>query len=209
MRRPARDGEQTGAEAFRKAIEELQGLYSPSVTFSLLNLLGSHDTPRFLTLARGDLSAMRLATLFQMTYPGAPSIYYGDEIGLKGGHDPLNRGAFPWDESQWDHDLRRETQRLVQLRKERPALRRGTFEFVHAANEAVAYVRELNNEIVLVALNAGQGTCRLDLDLSRWRTAATELIFEGERGSLMVEDGHLRGLELAPRSGRVLATPRP
>ena len=62
----------------------------------MLNLLGSHDMARFLTLARGDLSALRLATAFQMTYPGAPSIYYGDEIGMAGGHDPANRGAFPW-----------------------------------------------------------------------------------------------------------------
>ena len=48
----------------------------------MLNLLGSHDMARFLTLARGDTTALRLATLFQMTYPGAPSIYYGDEVGL-------------------------------------------------------------------------------------------------------------------------------
>ena len=72
------------------------GIYPRSVTSVMLNLLSSHDMARFLTLARGDLSALRLATLFQMTYPGAPSIYYGDEIGMAGGHDPLNRGAFPW-----------------------------------------------------------------------------------------------------------------
>ena len=62
----------------------------------MLNLLGSHDMARFLTLARGDNSALKMATLFQMIYPGAPSIYYGDEIGMTGGHDPANRGAFPW-----------------------------------------------------------------------------------------------------------------
>ena len=70
-------------------------LYHPNVTSVMLNLLDSHDMARFLTLARGDKSALRLATLFQMTYPGAPSIYYGDEIGLAGGHDPAQPQGLP------------------------------------------------------------------------------------------------------------------
>ena len=61
----------------------------------MLNLLDSHDMARFLTLARGDETALKLATLFQMTYPGAPSIYYGDEIGLSGAHDPVQPRRFP------------------------------------------------------------------------------------------------------------------
>ena len=96
----------------------------------MLNLLGSHDMARFLTLARGDQSALRLATLFQMTYPGAPSIYYGDEIGMTGGHDPANRGAFPWHRTDtWDTDLLHEFQRLIALRRRGPpcAAARSTF----------------------------------------------------------------------------------
>jgi neopullulanase len=84
------------AETFRCEIERLWEVYHPRVTGVQLNLLGSHDMARFLTLARNDKAALRLATLFQMTYSGAPSIYYGDEIGMAGGHDPANRGAFPW-----------------------------------------------------------------------------------------------------------------
>ena len=84
----------------------------------MLNLLGSHDMARFFSLARGDKSALRLATLFQMIYPGAPSIYYGDEIGMTGGHDPANRGAFPWHKPEsWDRDLLHEFQRLIALRR--------------------------------------------------------------------------------------------
>ena len=72
---------------------------------------------RFLSLARGDKSAIRLATLFQMTYPGAPSIYYGDEIGMTGGHDPANRGAFPWHQHEtWDTELLHDFQRFIALR---------------------------------------------------------------------------------------------
>ena len=108
----------TTAEAFRKNIERLLGLYHPSVTSVMLNLLSSHDMARFVSLAQGDVSALRLATLFQMTYPGAPSIYYGDEIGMTGGHDPANRGAFPWHQTEsWNTELLHEFQRLIALRR--------------------------------------------------------------------------------------------
>jgi neopullulanase len=120
-------GRSPGAAAFRTSIEALLGLYHPDVTAVQMNLLSSHDMARFVTLARGDASALRLATLFQMTYPGAPSIYYGDEIGMAGGHDPLNRSAFPWDSAAWDTAILHDFQRLIALRRSRPALRRGTY----------------------------------------------------------------------------------
>ena len=113
-----------GAPAFRTAVDRLIGHYHPNVTSVMMNLLSSHDMPRFISLANGDQSAFRLATLFQMTYPGAPSIYYGDEIGMAGGHDPANRAAFPWhDTDSWDRPLLHEFQRLIALRKAHPALR--------------------------------------------------------------------------------------
>ena len=82
------------AEAFRHSIERLLGLYHPNVSSVMLNLLGSHDMARFLSLARGDQSALKLATIFQMIYPGAPSIYYGDEIGMAGATTRPTAGPF-------------------------------------------------------------------------------------------------------------------
>ena len=176
-----------------------------------LNLLDSHDMARFLTLARGDLSALRLATLFQMTYPGAPSIYYGDEIGMSGGHDPANRGAFPWHSSEtWDTDLLHDFQRLIALRKSRPALRRGSFQFLHAHDDVIAYARQLGDETVVVALNVSAASKRVDLPLdgppARRRRPRRGL---GARVGRRSEAGMLRGLRLGPRSGRVFATPPP
>ena len=69
--------------------------YDPDVVAVQLNLIGSHDAPRALTVLGGDVAALRMATLLQCTLPGAPSIYYGDEIGLTGGNDPANRGVVP------------------------------------------------------------------------------------------------------------------
>ena len=75
---------------------------APAITRLQLNLLGSHDTPRLRSICGGDLDSVRLAILLQMTLPGAPCIYYGDEIGMEGGMDPDCRGAFPTDASNWE-----------------------------------------------------------------------------------------------------------
>jgi neopullulanase len=178
----------SGAEAFRLAIERLIGLYHPNVTAVMLNLLGSHDTARFVTLADGDPSALRLATLFQMTYPGAPSIYYGDEIGMAGGHDPANRGAFPWHQTEaWDMDLLHEFQRLIALRRGRPALRRGSFRFVHAQGSIIAYIRQLGDETILVTINAARSSCQVDLSLQGFLPDGAILEEVGANGWVRLE----------------------
>jgi neopullulanase len=199
----------TGAEAFRRAIERLVGVYHPNVTAVMLNLLDSHDMARFVTLANGDRSALRLATLFQMTYPGAPSVYYGDEIGMAGGHDPANRGAFPWHKPEtWDIDLMHEFQRLIALRRSRPALRRGSFRFLHAEDDVVAYARQLGDETVIVAINAARMPRRVSLDVAGIMAPGAVLEQVWSSHSVRVDEGMVRDLELGPRSGLVLATPR-
>ena len=94
-----RDGAAFGAE-----LERLMGLYDRAVTEVQLNLLDSHDSPRFRTMTGRDRAAYHLAVLLQATLPGAPCTYYGDEIGVEGDHDPDCRRAFPWDEARWDRD---------------------------------------------------------------------------------------------------------
>ncbi len=200
----------TGAPAFRKAIERVLGLYHPNVSAVQLNLLGSHDMPRFLTLARGDQSALRLATLFQMTYPGAPAVYYGDEIGMTGGHDPLNRGAFPWHKTAtWNTALLHEFQRLIALRKQRPALRRGSFAFLLGEDDVIAYARRLGEETVVIAINAAQEPRRIDLPVGPHLAAGAGLDEVWTHEPIPAESGVIRGLVLAPRTGRVFATPVP
>jgi cyclomaltodextrinase / maltogenic alpha-amylase / neopullulanase len=200
----------TGAEAFGRAIQNLLEIYHPNVTAVQMNLLDSHDMPRFLALAQGDKSALRLATLFQMTYPGAPSIYYGDEIGLSGGHDPANRAAFPWHRPEiWDMVLLHDFQRYIALRKSRPALRRGSFRMLLARDNVFAFARQLGDETIVVALNAATGARRVDLLLEGLLSDGVGLDEIWTHESVRVEGGQLRGVELAPRSGRVFATPRP
>lgn len=157
-----------GVAEFADTIDRLLGLYDPEVTQVQLNLLDSHDTARFLTIARGDESAFRLATLFQMTYPGAPCVYYGDEIGMEGRRDPDCRRAFPWDESRWNMGLRDFVKRCIALRHAHPALRRGDYTQLHASGEVYAFGRRLNDETLIVVLNNGLSEAKVDIDVAKY-----------------------------------------
>ncbi len=202
------------AESFAAEVERLLGLYPRAVTEVQFNLLGSHDTPRFKTLAQEDDSAYRLATLFQMTYPGAPSIYYGDEVGLEGRHDPGCRGTFPWDPSRWDQELREYVQRCIALRKAHPALRRGEYARLYAGHETVAYGRRLGSETLVVILNSGRQPVTVDLPVTEYLDDGTVLHDVTDRprsggdGSATVIQGHLHGVRVPARAGMVLEAER-
>jgi neopullulanase len=154
-----RDGPSFAAE-----LDRLLALYDPDVTAVMLNLLGSHDTPRLRTVLGGDSRAVRLAMLLVMTLPGAPCIYYGDDLGMGGHHDPDNRRAYPVGppdaEGAGLHGFVREA---VWLRRRHRALRDGTFEVVGAAGEALAYLRRADGESFLVAVNAGDRPTELPI----------------------------------------------
>ena len=151
--------------AFGNEIERMLALYAWPITLVQMNMLDSHDTARFLHQAGGDKSALRLATLFQMTMPGAPSIYYGTEIGLNGGHDPDCRGAFPWDQRQWDRDLYNFSKRAIALRHAHPALRRGQFETLYSNDDIYAFARRLDDDRLAVIFNAGAEATEVTLDV--------------------------------------------
>jgi cyclomaltodextrinase len=152
--------------AFVRRLVELLGSYDPDVVAVQLNLLGSHDAPRPLTVLGRDRDAFRLGTLLQCGLPGAPCIYYGDEVGLSGGNDPANRGSFPWDESRWDQELRAFVRSTIALRHREPALRHGATTAVGAAGAALAIERRLDDEVLLVAVNAGTEPTTLPVTLA-------------------------------------------
>lgn len=125
------------------------------------NLLDSHDTARFYTLVNDDFALMQQAVLMLMTYPGVPSIYYGDEIGMKGEDDPHCRACFDWDESHWEYALWQWYQQLIHLRLTSTALQYGEFETLYAKGDVFVYVRLDASESVLVALNRGDAPQRV------------------------------------------------
>lgn len=151
---------------FAKDIDHLLHLHDWDVTLAQYNVLSSHDEPRFLTMVRSDTRRLRLAMLFQMTFPGVPSVYYGDEIGMVGGPDPDCRRAFPWDERQWDCGLWQDFRRAIALRKAHRSLRRGTYTELLVSESAYAFTRQDADETVVVALNVADETVDLTLDLT-------------------------------------------
>jgi len=121
----------------------------------MMNSLSTHDTSRFLFRADGDEWKMKLAIIVQMTYVGAPAIYYGDEIGTTGDNDPDNRRTFNWDESAWNTTILGLYQRMIQLRKQVSAFRDGSFKslLVDDANNLYAYARWNAMGAAIVILN--------------------------------------------------------
>jgi neopullulanase len=197
-----RDGPSFAAE-----LERLLTMYDPDVTAVMLNLLGSHDAPRMRTVMGDSLEAVRLATLLQMTLPGAPCVYYGDEVGMRGEQDPRNRGGFPWDRSAWDQPLHAYVRSLIGLRRRHPALRDGGLAILATTGGAFAMARRAAGERFVVATNAD--ATERPLALARpegWGpvdTAAAVDLDGGTRATCVVTTAGLE-VTLAPRSGAVL-----
>ncbi len=192
--------------AFGTELERVMGLYDPAVTAVQLNLLGSHDTPRFRTMAGGDRDAVKLATLLQASLPGAPCVYYGDEVGMEGGRDPGSRGAFPTDEAHRDHDLHAFTRAALHLRHAAPALRHGALRIAGTAGDAIAIERADGAERWVVALNAGDEPIDLVASLpgaaGAWLDGRPLPGWSHPAAGRVGDDGTAT-LRLAPRSGIV------
>lgn len=126
-------------------------------TNGMFNIIDSHDTARFLTEAGTDPYRQREAALIQMTYPGAPVVYYGDEYGMQGQKDPDDRRCFDWNQADWNMTTWNWYQKLIAIRKAEPALRDGWFQPVDIDNQnnVYAYLREKqgNYDRILVVVN--------------------------------------------------------
>ncbi|RSK26395.1 alpha-glycosidase [Bacillus sp. HMF5848] len=144
------------AEKFSNIITEVLHSYPVNVNEVQFNLLDSHDTPRILTLCGNSKEKVKLLYVFQLSFLGAPCIYYGDEIGMAGGQDPGCRACMIWEEEHQDRDMFYHTQKLLKLRKEEPAFgNRGTFEFVEANDELnyVVYRKNYEQDSIYFVLN--------------------------------------------------------
>ncbi|WP_201006817.1 alpha-glycosidase [Paenibacillus glycanilyticus] len=152
-------GHQTmGAKAFADAIGKQLAAYPQQVTETAFNLLDSHDTPRLLTICGDEVDSMKLAALFQLTYPGTPCIYYGDEVGMNGEGDPDCRKCMVWEPEQQDQELLAFYKQALALRRKHAALRSADIRFLQAAvgedGGVIVYERRDGDERILVAMNA-------------------------------------------------------
>jgi glycosidase len=155
------------SELYRN-IELMREAYPPQAFFALMNLLSTHDQARSLhyfgwhddttkehaiALAKQRL---RLAVFFQMTFPGAPTVYYGDEVGVTGGDDPYNRAPYPWADlgGKPDIELLADFKRLIGLRRDNPVLRRGSIEAPLLLNDhVIVLLRKVGDQVAITATN--------------------------------------------------------
>ena len=187
-------------------IEELRRLNHPEVTAVQLNLLGSHDTPRLRTLCSGDLDSVRLAMLLQLTLPGAPCVYYGDEIGMTGSMDPECRRSFPQNPAEWERQPYPWLADLVALRHSSPAFRDAQLALLGTAGDALAYLRRAGDDAFAVIVNAADDELRWEVALPPgFETAEVVPIRGGAPGEpkAKVAEGRLQ-LTLHGRDGMVV-----
>jgi alpha-glucosidase len=142
----------SGAEAVAVMRQFRAGIPWSAVQHSW-TLLDSHDSPRFRTVA-GDAARHLVGIGMQMTTPGVPMIYAGDELGLEGRWGEDGRRTMPWD-APWDEDFLEQVRRLAALRRSSDALARGGIRYVHVSADAIAYLRESRSERLLVLAARG------------------------------------------------------
>lgn len=163
------------AEQFTESINYQLARYPQQVTEVSFNLLGSHDTVRLLTHCKGNSQLMQLATLFQLTFQGAPCIYYGDEIGLDGEYDPLNRKCMEWDPAKQNKELFTFFKHMIELRKTYPALRGNGLKFLTNREQPtlLAYERWDQQDHFLIVMNVAatpSSTLLLPSVSAKWKS---------------------------------------
>lgn len=160
--------DKSSPSGFDAQLAQIRAEYPVPATSVMFNMLGSHDVERIRTLCQGDWLKERQAVAFQMTYPGTPCIYYGDEIGLEGGKDPDNRRAMPWDKRQWDETSHKFYKECIALRKKHAVLRRGDYQTLVADVSGVyAFLRSYNDERALVVFNRSDAPQTATVPISR------------------------------------------
>jgi cyclomaltodextrinase len=158
-------GEITGGE-FSSGVERMLAAVTPEAGLASQLLLGSHDVPRFLTAVGGDRAGLELATFLQFLLPGSPSVYYGDEVYLDGGHDPECRKAFPWG-AEADAPLVDAIGELAALRRSSDAVRVGRWRPISHGVDWLAFERSHLGQSVIVVANRGDQPVTLGVAATR------------------------------------------
>lgn len=160
-------GQVDGAYSMRR-FESLRENYPKENFYAMMNLIGSHDVQRVLTIfgeasyyegmpaivqSRSKLTKeqralgiqrLKMAILWQMTYPGVPSIYYGDEVGMQGFKDPYNRRPYPWENG--DTALRDIVRAMIHMRNDHIALQTGALLPLYSEGDVISYARTIQGE---------------------------------------------------------------
>lgn len=214
---------------FAARLQSIREDYPDAVYYSLTNLLDSHDTERLLwtltpgaeTTADKELNAanvaagkqrVRLASLIQFAVPGAPTVYYGDEVGITGDDDPDDRRTYPWADlgGSPDTSLLQHYTTLAQLRRSHASLTDGDFRVLLAddGSDTVALGRKTGSQAAIVAINRSDQARTVDIPVAGYLPDGLTLeavygVGNSTGGSASVSGGNL-SVTLNPMSGLLL-----
>ena len=139
------------SDKLKKKVMSLYENYPREVFLGNINLIGTSDTERILTVLDGNIRCLKIIVALQFTIPGVPLIYYGDETGVTGGKDPDNRKSYPWENE--DVDLIGFYKRIAQIRNGQDALKKGDFNIFDTEEDIFAFERVYENERIVVVVN--------------------------------------------------------
>jgi cyclomaltodextrinase / maltogenic alpha-amylase / neopullulanase len=200
-------------------IELIREVYPPQSFYALMNLTSSHDQPRALHQFgyiddKSDAAAItlakqrqRLTVFFQMIFPGAPTIYYGDEVGVTGGEDPYNRATYPWADlgGKPDNALLADFKTLIKMRKDHAVLRHGSIDApIFIDDNVIVLLRKLNDIWAITATNNAAASKTVTVKLPEpggksFANALTKDIVNTTNGNIT--------FTIPPLFGTVLITP--
>ena len=187
------------AREFGERIESIRGLYKISAHNILWNLIGSHDTARFLNVVGEDVEKLKLAAFIQLTFTGIPMIYYGDEIGMTGADDPDCRRGMVWDAEKQNKTLKGYYKKLISIRKENKVFTQGNFVtvLIGGKEDIYGFRRKLGDETIEGYINNGEKSEFIEIKVSR---IAIDLI---ENKTYMPTRGFVT-IEIPAKSGVII-----
>lgn len=146
---------------FDGRVTHMRMRYRTQTVYAQLNLLDSHDVSRFLSLCGGDEKRYKLAVLFQMSFPGIPSVFYGDEKGISGILEEEYRAPMMWEKEE--DELFDFYKKAIRLRRDYAALRRGEYRTIQAerGNRLYIYARKTDSDTIVIAMNVNDYICSL------------------------------------------------
>ncbi|MGM9922814.1 MAG: glycoside hydrolase family 13 protein [Bacillus sp. (in: firmicutes)] len=200
------------AENIHNTVTSILQNYPPCVVHCLMNMIGTHDTRRALTALGGDelhnaskeeksvarmterqrkegLRLLKLATLLQMTLPGVPCIYYGDEAGMEGYEDPFNRRCYPWGKE--DRNLLGWYRKLGAIRKAHSVFKEGTYETIYGKEGVFLFQRSDETEKVVIGVNRSEQPFQIEVehtykDLLYGKEVGDEYVIQPNEGCLLL-----------------------
>jgi len=169
----------TGSELIAAMTNFNAGIPWRNLAASML-LLDSHDTARFRNVVGHDPLLHLAGMALLLTYPGVPSIFAGDEIGLEGAWGEDARRTIPWgDRDKWDLNFFEEVKCLVTIRRESEALAVGGLRFIHVTDDAIAFLRECRSETVLVVIS--RNATEINFSLARFGYVVEKVLHGSEQ----------------------------